>query len=255
MKRITALVMAILMILALTACTKSAEPTGVPDDRYDPEPGTSGTVLSGGWSYYLNPAVDLPEAVRTAFDKVTEDAVYTGGWYVPIAYLGSQVVAGTNYAILCEVCSNDYETGEECVTALEVMVIYQDLAGNLEITGTYPVALTDLTEGEGKTPETLMGGWSVAEETTTIALPDEAQAAFTGSTSEKNPTLAPMALLGTQVVAGTNYAILCRGRAETADGGMDVLQVATVYADLEGNAEITNLHTFDIADTYEMIDE
>lgn len=52
------------------------------------------------------------------------------------------------------------------------------------------------------------------------------------------------ALLATQVVSGTNYMFLCSG-----DNGGEFpgryQQVVIVYADLEGNAQVTNICTLD----------
>ena len=59
--------------------------------------------------------------------------------------------------------------------------------------------------------------------------------------------LEPMALLGTQVVAGTNYAFLCHSTLQTEET-INGIQVVTVYEDLDGNAEIINICTVDPAD-------
>ena len=56
----------------------------------------------------------------------------------------------------------------------------------------------------------------------------------------------PIALLGTQVVAGMNYCILCRAWPATPDAQVGFV-LAYVYADLEGNATFTHFAQIDIA--------
>ena len=46
-----------------------------------------------------------------------------------------------------------------------------------------------------------------------------------------------ISVLGSQVVAGTNYAVLCFEKASTASSETK-LSIVTVYEDLEGHAEI-----------------
>ena len=75
MKKLIALVLA--MLLALSAA--AAE---VP--------------IAGGWTPSPDPSVT--DELLAIFEKGTE--TLTGIDYIPIAYLGSQVVAGTNHAFL-----------------------------------------------------------------------------------------------------------------------------------------------------------
>ena len=52
----------------------------------------------GGWNVDDVKTAALPQKAQSAFTAVTSDI--TGAEYQPIAYLGSQVVNGTNYRIL-----------------------------------------------------------------------------------------------------------------------------------------------------------
>ena len=56
---------------------------------------------------------------------------FVGVEYTPVAYLGSQVVAGTNYAILCQ--------GRAVVPDAEpywvILYLYQDLEGKVSVLG------------------------------------------------------------------------------------------------------------------------
>ena len=95
--------------------------------------------------------------------------------------------------------------------------------------------------------EVLDRGWFVPETQTALPLPEDAQAAldraleaFVGSNIE------PMVLLGTQVVAGTNFAILCRV-TPVVPNAVPIVQVVTVYADLQGNAKFISFCAIDPA--------
>ena len=52
----------------------------------------------GGWNLDEVKGCNLPQKVQSDFTAVTSELV--GAEYEPIAYLGSQVVNGTNYRIL-----------------------------------------------------------------------------------------------------------------------------------------------------------
>ena len=202
------------------------------------------TPIVGGWAVTENEAAVLPKEVQTAFDKAT--AEYTGMTFVPVAYIGSQVVAGLNYAVLCEGTT----VTADPVTELKVVIIYADLEDNARITNVADFTIADYTDNGGKTQtEVLAGGWSAPDEVSKAVIPAEAQSAYDKATEsyEGNP-LDLMALLGTQVVAGTNYAFLCHSTIASADPALSVIQVVTVYEDLDGNASITNICTLDAAD-------
>ena len=77
MKKLIALILSVLMLISAAAM---AEP------------------VTGGWTPSADPAVT--EALKELFEKGTE--TLTGASYIPVAYLGSQVVAGTNHAFLCQ---------------------------------------------------------------------------------------------------------------------------------------------------------
>ena len=249
MKKFLAILLAAMFILSLAACGEKNETPAATDAETATEAATensaaseSGEAVSGGWTVNEElSAVTLPDKVQKAFDSVVTEL--KGFTYLPVAYLGSQVVAGTNYAVLCRATP---ETDEPVVSYLRVMIIYVDLDEKAQITNVDSFIIDDYTQGEGKAPEQLSGGWQVPETITKSPMSADAQTAFDKATANlTGRTLDPMALLGTQVVAGTNYAILCCS-APDDENGAESLVVATVYADLEGNAEVSNICTVDI---------
>ena len=56
--------------------------------------------LLGVWYANMDHPTEIPQDVLDAFHAATEST--TGYVYKPIALLGSQVVAGMNYCLLCE---------------------------------------------------------------------------------------------------------------------------------------------------------
>ena len=107
MKKLIALVLVALMMISAA----SAEGT-----------------LSGGWTPSADPAVT--KELKTLFEKGTE--TLTGADYIPVAYLGSQVVAGTNHAFLCQAVTA-YPGALESAPAYAMVYLYEDLSGNVTI--------------------------------------------------------------------------------------------------------------------------
>ncbi len=56
----------------------------------------------------------LPEDVEKGFNEVTQHLV--GASYEPVLYVGSQVVAGINYMIICKQTLSDKDATEHLVT-------------------------------------------------------------------------------------------------------------------------------------------
>ena len=84
MKKMIALLLTLMMSLSLL----------VPVFAEETEP------AAGGWTVNAEDPTLIPEEALEAFNKATEELV--GCDYEPIALLGSQVVAGTNYCLLCK---------------------------------------------------------------------------------------------------------------------------------------------------------
>ncbi|MCM1149341.1 MAG: hypothetical protein NC319_04545 [Butyricicoccus sp.] len=57
--------------------------------------------LAGGWKLEHMKPCDLPQQAATGFSAVAGSPI-VGARYVPVLYVGTQIVAGTNYMILCE---------------------------------------------------------------------------------------------------------------------------------------------------------
>lgn len=213
----------------LTACHNG----GTPKENDITEERTNG--VAGGWTVAQDRSEpSIPSEAKAAFDLAASEL--TDGSYRLIAYLGSQVVAGTNYAFLCTVSGR----------GLCVVKVYKDLQGGASILSTEEIAISDYTQDEQIAfPETGMaGGWYVNDATGTT-LPENVQMAYeTAMTGLVGVSYTPVAYLGSQVVAGSNYAVLCRATTVTAEPAT-ALAVVIIYADLEGGAQITSICGFD----------
>ena len=85
-----------------------------------------GETAAGGWEAAADPAVS--DEVRALFDKAVNGL--TGVNYVPAAYLGTQVVAGRNHAILCQATTVYPGAAPRWV----IMYLYEDLNSAVTIT-------------------------------------------------------------------------------------------------------------------------
>ncbi|MBR3504841.1 MAG: hypothetical protein IKO07_11470 [Clostridia bacterium] len=87
--------------------------------------------LDGGWENVPHESVELPEDAQAAFDKALDGLV--GAEYVPVALMSTQVVAGMNYCILCQITP----VVPDAASTWALVYIYADLEGNAEITNVY----------------------------------------------------------------------------------------------------------------------
>ena len=85
----------------------------------------------GGWKNIPHEAGELPEDAQTAFDRATEGLV--GAKYVPVELLSTQLVAGMNYCILCQITP----VAPDATPNWALVYIYADLQGNARIINVY----------------------------------------------------------------------------------------------------------------------
>ncbi len=69
-------------------------------------------TTAGGWNL-KEISCKLPVEVEKGFKEVTEHLV--GASYEPVLYVGSQVVAGINYMIICKQTLSDKDATEHLV--------------------------------------------------------------------------------------------------------------------------------------------
>ena len=197
MKKWMILVLAGLMLLSLAACGQKETPEAV-----------------GGWK--LTEDAECTEEALAAFEKAMDG--FVGVDYVPLALLGTQLVSGTNYCLLCE-ATVVYPGAQPYYT---LVYIYADLQGKAEITNIVSLDLGTIEESgviEDSQPDgsQALGGWSIDRDSV-LELPDGVMH------------------LASQVVAGTNHCVLCKG-----------WKLCFASADTQGKTEITKTVPLDIA--------
>lgn len=89
----------------------------------------------GGWNLDEVKGTALPQKVQSAFTAVTSEQ--TGADYEPIAYLGSQVVNGTNYRVLALQRFIVPDSEKRIVK----MIIHEELDGTARLLSVSGVAL------------------------------------------------------------------------------------------------------------------
>ena len=252
-KYISLLLVFSLLLCGLCACGKAApieepeepetidEPEMIDEPETIDEPEVIDAPMVGGYTVNTETVPgEIPEEAKTAFDLALADMA--GAFFEPVAYLGSQVVAGLNYNFLCRVSA----VVPNAVPTYAIVTIYAALDGTAMIKEVKGLDLPDYVSAENDvtaeelTEKGLAGGWTLAEDFGTT-LPENAQTAFdTATAGLLGANYRPIACLGTQVVAGTNYAILAAMNTVTAEP-KEGLVVMTIYAALDGNAEILHI--------------
>ena len=111
-RKIASICLAVSLMMVCVGCSDKEPAT---DDSKNQE----SEQLSGGWAD--SKSTELTQEQKDIFAKALETS---GGDYTPIAYLASQVVAGTNHSFLCKSGDDKY---------YEIKV-YEDLQKHCEIT-------------------------------------------------------------------------------------------------------------------------
>lgn len=232
MKNITSKLIALgltgaLAVVSFTACSKAKETTAETTADMVVEK-MSGDKRVGGWSVPQDTKITDEEL--KIFNKAIEGL--TGVGYEPVAYLGSQVVAGTNHCFLCK--STVIYPG--ATNRYTLVYIYEKLDGTEEILKFEDVTLPGTADADG-TP--IAGGWRYTEnpeaDDNVTEVVDKATGKLLGAEYE------PVAYIGSQVVAGMNHAVLCRITAISPDAE-DGYALLYIYEDLNGGFEILEIN-------------
>ena len=88
-------------------------------------------MMTGGWEIVPQEGAVLPDDAVAALEKAVEKL--DGASYVPVTLMATQVVAGTNYCILCQVT----RVVPDAVPSWALVYVYADLEGNAEIMNVY----------------------------------------------------------------------------------------------------------------------
>ena len=177
---------------------------------------------------------------ESMFDENLEKAFedYTSEKLKPIAILGKQIVAGTNYMFLCE-----------AEKTYKVAVVYKDLEGKAQVTQVNKFDVKKyVNEDFGLEAEMLSGGWSTEVPGKPIMLEEKIQEAFDKATERlMGVSYYPIAVLAEQEKSGTNYAVMCYGRLSDQNATTGVF-VLTLYIDKTDKPEVVSIAAVDLKD-------
>ena len=204
-----------------------------PAPQEEEAPAPASTPADGAWvvnNEAITPQIEDADQLR--FDKAV-GGLY-GEKYQPIAVLATQLVAGNNYAYLCRT-----PLTEAYAPVWRIIVVYEDLEGEVKLTSIRDLAIDDLKTVDEGTAEDASGAWEIAgaketaedgagEDAAAVAdaAADTAEAADASATVEgisdtvlnaittKHAGMTPIALLAKKGNGIVDYLILCHGKAD-----------------------------------------
>ena len=180
-------------------------------------------IITGGWEAAASPVVSskVAKLVKKASKEIASSTV------TPVALLATQLVAGTNYKLLCRF--QEIDSGE---ISYVIAVMYVDLEGNAEFTELHDT-------GVDSNVNNLPGGWS---QPPTVEMTDQYLAAFDQVMAELDGvSYTPLAVLEYQVVAGVNACVLCESTV-VYPGAEPYYSFVYFFIDLAGGkASITDI--------------
>lgn len=230
MKKYSILIVVALSAALLLGCGSSPKSESpAPQETEAPAVQEISEPLAGGWA--VPESFEITDEQRAAFEKAVEGMV--GADYELLACLGTQVVAGTNYALLCSVRA----VSPDAEPSFTVAYVYADLQGGAELLG-----FRDLTpNGEFvQDAQAPVGGWQVpAEEADGLAAFEKAMEGLTGV------NYVPIRVIGEQLVSGTNYCVLTQATT-VYPGAAPYCALVFVYRDLSGSVELKDIQELPI---------
>ena len=213
------------IVIVIAAVTAAALVLGAVGCGKKSQLGT--TEVVGGWEPVASPEVTAE--VQSLMDKALEG--FTGAMYEPVAYVATQVVAGTNHLLLCTVTP----VVPDATGSYAMVTLYEDLDGNVTISNVAKSAQDVPSAG-------LAGGWQAPE---SPVMTDEVAGYFKkAAEGGAGSVIEPVALVGQQVVAGMNYRALCVVTPVVPDAESHY-SLVTVYKDLQGNCTFTDFVDFE----------
>lgn len=228
------------LAIVLIACggqKQGTEVDVVPETSVETEADPSATV--GGWTLPSAISSTLTAEEQAIFDKAIEGI--TGVGYDPVAVIATQVVSGTNRAYLCR-GTLVTPGGGQC---WYIVTVYENLQGDVEIREIKEFDFSNPIYATGEADGMVLGGWQIVEPTAVMIPTEAAEALAKATEGTLGYEYTPIALLGTQLVSGTNYRILAYGAPVTPDA-QGTLHVLDVYMSLDGTAELTGMGALDI---------
>lgn len=202
-------------------------------------PNTSNEIVAG-WQIADIGREELTDEERQDFAKATE--VLLGETYEPVCVLATQVVSGTNFAYLAKGTT----VTATPVSNWVIIKVYKDLQGEVKLESISEINLMEIQSTE-ESSQGALGGWEVLDSGKPGSLGSEqAQASFEKALEKLvGVNYNPVQLLATQLVSGTNYIALARGKVVVPDAKPELYKI-TWYEDLNGESSITDIKKLDL---------
>ena len=221
-KKIIAAVLLAALVAAMTACASKVKAS---ENSKATEETKEEAMIDGGWQ--SPDSMDITDEIRDKVARATADML--GVDYEPIAVIGRQIVAGTNYKILCKLTA----VTPDASATYAIVTIYEDLEGNVSVTEVQNCDAEIVTGNP-------MGGW----QDQTPAVTEASQKALENALEKLvGADYKEIACLRTQIVNGTNYCLLCE-ITPVVPNAESHFAIVFVYEDLDGNAQITDVFDF-----------
>lgn len=195
--------------------------------------------LAGGWEVNTgSTSISKNAAAKAAFKKAT--AGLLGVSYQPIAVLGTQVVAGTKYAILCKATPVIPDAAPD----ITIMYIYENVDGTVDIDG-----FQTIISGGDK------GGFKA--NTGKFTIKNKKNKAVYSAYKKAMKELVgvdykPVLYLGKQTKSGSSYMILCRSQAVYPNAPYE-WSLVTVSKSAKGKVKLGDVQTLELGNTDEEI--
>lgn len=232
--RFTSAAMAALIAMSCATFSAFADDTSVPTDD-------SGYTefLAGGWEVNTgSTSISKNAAAKAAFKKATAELL--GVSYQPIAVLGTQVVAGTKYAILCKATPVIPDAAPD----ITIMYIYENVDGTVDIDGFHTI----ISGGD-------KGGFKANTGKFTIKNKKNKAVYSTYKKAMKELVgvdYKPVLYLGKQTKSGSSYMILCRSQAVYPNAPYE-WSLVTVSKSAKGKVKLGDVQTLELGNTDEEI--
>ena len=232
--RFTSAAMAALIAMSCAAFSAFADDsTELADDSGYTE------FLAGGWEVNTgSTSISKNAAAKAAFKKATAELL--GVSYQPIAVLGTQVVAGTKYAILCKATPVIPDAAPD----ITIMYIYENVDGTVDIYG-----FQTIISGGDK------GGFKA--NTGKFTIKNKKNKAVYSAYKKAMKELVgvdykPVLYLGKQTKSGSSYMILCRSQAVYPNAPYE-WSLVTVSKSAKGKVKLGDVQTLELGNTDEEI--
>ncbi|MBR4915027.1 MAG: hypothetical protein IKZ42_07105 [Clostridiales bacterium] len=233
----TALV-GVIAVTGFTACSNTPKQSAtVPSTEVsitDFTKANEGISGCGSWSISKDTKVtdDLNLLCKKAMHRLV------GADFTPVAYLGSQVVAGTNHCFLCK----ERIVYPGAAPQYSLVYIHENFNNESEIKNIDNIVLPGMSDSLPDGTKKL-GGWKYTEEAEIT--PELASVIEKAAQSKLGAKYEPIANIGLQIVSGTNHAVICKVTPVSPDASSKYAMVY-VYESLDGKCEITEVSELDL---------